>query len=262
MVKRILIFVAFFVAVLPQVQANCEKIRLSGVNYYMPYSWSTADGLSMQGALMDLFEKLSSQAAVNFEVVNNGPWARALEELREGHTDALIGIFHVQEREAYMDYIYPAAGHSEGRIWLHESLVDKVQTLDDLRGLRGVAVANYMLGEKFDRYEQEHLRVQRVSAIEQAIKMVSANRADYFFYEELPAEALIYSLKKKNLVKLPLDISSGGMYLVFSKKSSCNTEDIKQRFAQALSQAQQENWLEPLIKQAQMQWKKKQKQND
>ena len=97
-----------------------------------------------------------------------------------------------------------------------------------------MTVINNSFGEAFDRYAKEHLRVDTVSSLENALKVLQAGRVDYLLYEEDPGLAYAAKLEINDLRVVSPALSNENLHLTISHKSACNTGELRGRIARAL----------------------------
>lgn len=245
--------------------ADCERLKMGGVDQYTPYYWqpsgAQAHDMRLEGALSQLIAKIGDSIGVPIDVGFVGPIARAQEELRLGNIDMMSGLFYTEERNQTMEFLHPPLAHSHSRAWVHKHSDITIDSIADLANYTGIAVTGYSFGDDFDTYLKEHLNVLRVRSIEQLVRLVASKRVDYMLYEELPGQLYIDFYNGSDLMMLPLELSTEGIHIALSKKSVCITDDLQQKITQALKRSVDENWLEPFIVEARREWMQEQAQH-
>lgn len=233
---------------------NCQTLSASSNTEYPPYVWyKPNDSNQLSGALPIFLSRLGKELGIHIEAKHVGPWARTQQELKNGKLDAFVA-FYTSARSQYADYLYPEILRTKSNIWVNQAQSFTVSTPADLQGKVGITVINNSFGQEFDNYAKAHLKILEVSSIAQAIQMLSQRRVDYLLYEALPAEAYINKLQITNLQPLPYELSSEPLYLALSKKSPCNTVELKQRLESALQRAAKAGWAELSVAEAQQAW--------
>lgn len=214
---------------------QCDVLSATGNSEYPPFLWANKDGLTLQGAVVNLLNKLSDRIGIKIEMKHVGPWSRALQELRTGRIDLMAGAFYTSNRADYMSYFSPPMMYTKSVVWQSASATFAYHSWSDLKERWGVTVINNSLGQTFDNYAKQHLNILSVASVEQAFSMLNSGRADYVLYERSPGLAYIKHLGLEGrIVPAEPSISSEGLFLTLSKKSPCNTELIKQKINDAL----------------------------
>ena len=235
--------------------AQCRTLLASGNAEYPPYLWrSTQDEFRLEGAVTRLMQRIGQEAGVEIRLIFTGPWGRTQEELAAGRIDMIAGAFYTRARADRMDYLYPAFQQTRTLVWVHKDKPFVYREFADLRERQGVTVINNSFGQAFDDYARDHLRIHQVGSLEQGLRMLSGKRVDYLIYEEEPGLAYARKLRISDVQTLPTPVSGEALYLTLSRRSPCNTDELKQRLESALVKAIREGWMPPLLQQAQQQW--------
>lgn len=242
-------------AALAQTDERCTTLTVSGNPEYPPYLWrDAADESRLIGANADFVQLLGKELGINLELRYGGPWGRVQEEVRAGRIDLIAGAFLTLPRLQYMDYFHPAFQGTRSVIWTRDDLKLNYQRWADLAPLQGVTVINNSFGEAFDRYAKESLKMSAVPNLEQAFKLLKAQRADYLIYEDNPGLAYAARYKVTGLRTVLPPISQEGLHLTLSHKSPCNTPELRGRLAAALYKLMQRNPMPKLIESNIQRW--------
>jgi polar amino acid transport system substrate-binding protein len=227
----------------------CTKMTATGNSEYPPYLWrADANTDELLGANRRIFDELSRRLQIPIELKHTGPWSRAQSEVRNGYIDLMAGAFYTNERVEYMDYIAPAFLYTSSVIWQNKLRPFEFVSKMDLIGKRGVTVINNSFGQTFDDFARDNLDVLAVASVAQAFKMLEVARVDYAIYEEAPGMAYTDLLSVSHLVEPVLpSISSESLFLTISKKSPCNTIEIKQKMATILKDMRAEGFTEQAL---------------
>jgi polar amino acid transport system substrate-binding protein len=125
----------------------------------------------------------------------------------------------------------------------------------DLKGKSGLNVINNSFGEEFDRFARTELSMHTVPTLEQALRMLSAGRSDYFIYEENPALAFAARLGVTDLKAATTPVSIENLYVTLSHKSACNTGEIRGRIAKAMAKFGREGGMKKMLENALRDWR-------
>jgi len=238
-----------------QTEERCATLTVSGNPEYPPYLWrDPADESRLIGANADFVQQLGKELGLNLDLRYGGPWGRVQEEVRAGRIDLIAGAFLTLPRLQYMDYFHPAFQGTRTVIWTREELRFNYQRWSDLVPLQGVTVINNSFGEAFDRYARESLKIATVPNLEQAFKLLKAQRADYLIYEDNPGLAYAARYKVTGLRTVLPPISQEGLHVTLSHKSPCNTLELRGRLAAALYKLLQRNPMPKLIESNIQRW--------
>ncbi|MFY9178822.1 MAG: transporter substrate-binding domain-containing protein [Venatoribacter sp.] len=236
--------------------AECSLLLGSSNAEYPPYLWRSADSSAtkLEGAAALFMQRIGEDIGLSIHTVYVGPWGRTQEEIFSGNLDLMTGGFFNEKRATQVDYLYPAFLTTRSVVWINKNNPFVLNSYKDLIGRTGVTVINNSFGQEFDHYAKANLRIFEVGSISQGFRMLEDERVDYLVYEEAPAEAYITQYQFKNLKKLEPPVSKEKLYLAISKKSKCNTPELRQKLEQALLKAQQNHWAEQALKKAEAQW--------
>ena len=236
-------------------QDACRFFTASGNAEYPPYLWRQPQNPEvLTGAISAFLQKVSKSLDVKIDLQYSGPWGRTQEEVAAGRIDFIAGAFYTDARSERMDYLRPSFQLTRTVVWVNNEKPFEYNRWEDLIGRQGVTVIHNSFGQEFDNFARENLTVHQVGSLEQGLKMLNGQRVDYVLYEENPARAYAARNGYRNIHPLPQEISSEPLYLTLSKKSACNTPAFRARLQQVLGQAQAENWMQPLLQQAQYLW--------
>lgn len=229
---------------------SCQTLTGSANSDYYPYSWqSLTNPQKIEGAVPLLMHEIGKAIDKDIAINFVGPWARTQQEANAGNIDLISGAFFTDERATNWDFINPPITLIESVIWVREDHTFEFQTLADLKDKIGATVIDNSLGEEFDNYAKEHLTIHQLGNIAQAFKMLNNQRVDYVVYEKEPSKKTLKELEIAHIIALKKPVSAEKLYLVLSKKSPCNTHELRQQLTQALESAQQQNLIADFIEQ-------------
>ena len=228
----------------------CDTLTVSGNPEYPPLLWRDEQHPGyLVGALPALLKEIGTSLGVNMEVVDIGSWARVQRMAQEGNIDMVAGAFITSERIGYMDYLLPPITHLSAGVWVPKGREFVYRHWPDLVGKRGSTLINNSFGQNFDRYAEESLHIDGVRSIEQSFQMALVDRVDYVLYEVLQGEAkLEYLGIADQFVSLPTPVSRESLFYTFSKASSCNSYELRERIAAVLYELVKSGRVDELIR--------------
>ncbi len=233
---------------------ECSRLTVSSNPEYPPYLWQTdTQPIQLEGLLVSFIKRFSEVSGLELEIVYAGPWLRTQSQVHNGNVDLITG-FHTDDRAEWLDYLYPELIKTDTAVWVNKAKRIEFTELKDLKGYNGLTVLGHSLGQDADEYVEENLTISTLSSVQQALKMLEEQRADYLVYARDPGQAYAMQLNTKDVINLPTPISSELIFLAFSKQSKCNTSAIREKITTTLKQAKQENWSDELLIQAQHLW--------
>jgi len=92
-----------------------------------------ASPAGFRGIDIEMVRKLSAALGIPIEV-HHHPWARALEQMRNGQADLITGIAHTPEREAFMHYVKPSYCSVRPVFYTQKGKGDSIRSYEDLYG--------------------------------------------------------------------------------------------------------------------------------
>jgi len=106
---------------------------------------------------------------------------------------------------------------------------------EDLRNRVGSTVLNNSVGNSFDRYAEDNLKIQAVPSIQQSFEKLLRGRADYVIYERYQGLALAQQMGLTDQIDI-LDgsLMSEQLYFTLSHNSACHSPEMRAALAQAM----------------------------
>lgn len=243
---------------------ECDRLVATGNPDYPPYLWRPdQNSAALVGANQLLLDQVSQRLGIPIEVVYTGSWSRAQEEVRAGRVDLIAGAFLNRQRLEYMDYLYPAFFTTRSLVWTRQDQPLPYQQWDDLTPWQGITLINNSFGQEFDRYANDHLTLDSVATLEQAMRMLAQGRVDYLLYEEFPAAAYAERLGLGDQLRsLEPPISQELLYLTLSHRSPCNSGELRGRLAQILTDMLVDGSAQQALAQGLSDWQQSQSQGN
>lgn len=259
--KRCIAFLLMFLGVVSNAQAAdcgaCKTLLVSGNAEYPPLTWQDKKNPEkLTGFAIELLERAFADTGIRVKGVYAGPWKRAQKAMQQGQIDVLGGAYITKKRERYMDYVFPPFVMDPTVIFVRKGDPFKFDHWEDLIGLTGGTPTGNSYGEVFDRFEQKHLNIQRVTKIAQAFRKLISRRNDYVVYGLYPGLAKLEILDFGHEIEyLPKSIIEEGLYFTFSKQSACNCKTIKAHLSRKVQAFKSQQLPDELIRKYLIIWK-------
>ncbi|TVP88311.1 MAG: amino acid ABC transporter substrate-binding protein [Pseudomonadaceae bacterium] len=235
---------------------SCKRLVASGNSQYPPLLWvDPADPGVLRGAGVTLLSQVLAEHDITLEARNVGPWARAQDDARTGRVDMLLGAFKTDDRETWMDYLHPAFTHVPSVIFVRKGHAFEFTNWDDLRGKRGSTLVNNSFGNAFDNYASEHLDISAFPSVRQSFETLLLDRVDYVIYERFQGKALAEQIGIVDQLEiLPDSVITEALYFTFSKRSRCNTPELRAALAETVARLNDEGVMDELISEYSERW--------
>lgn len=211
---------------------NTEKRIIIGACEWEPYTGGNMPG---KGLLSQISIEALKQAGYESEVIIY-PWARAVEEAKNGNVHALLGAGYTKERALY--FVYPDAiwnTHAGFFTSGENSLNRKFSTIENL----APATVGVLNGSNYIEILEkvQGIKVEKAARVEFNIKKVAYRRIDYLIEDKTAVE---YFIKKEvpelkgKVVFLNPPYKNEKVFLIFSRKVP-NHKKIVRDFNSGLS---------------------------
>lgn len=210
--KMIFIFLIMILCYL-NVSGNEIKLIKIAVNNAPPYRIVSEN--QFNGIYIKIAEKIFENIeGYKYEFVDV-PFKRALEMMKEGNVDMMLGPNKTKEREGYM-FFFETYLPADSKVFLIRIESNEIEKYEDLYNKRVSVLrgANYF--EPFN--SDENIKKEYVNNYVQALKKLEYNRTDVVIIPEKQAD---YYLEKENykIKKSKLIIKGDISFFAFSKKS-------------------------------------------
>jgi len=236
--------------------SHCDRLIATGNPDYPPYLWrSPTHNEALVGANQRLLEEVGRRLGIPINVVYTGSWSRAQEEVRAGRVDLIAGAFLTKPRLQFMDYIHPAFYTTRSLVWTRQNQSLSYQDWADLNQWQGISLINNSLGQEFDSYARDHLTIDEVATLDQAMRMLVQGRVDYLLYEEFPAAAYAERLGLAGQLRsLEPPISQEQLFLTLSHRSACNSGALRGELADVLNDVIDDGTARQILTEALAEW--------
>lgn len=175
------------------------------------------------------------------------PWARAINMLENGNTDALCTIYKNAERESFADFTDPVVPDTQSLFVLRDSKIIFDGSLESLRPYTIGMMEGYSYGETFDAaFKEGRLKSEAVNLVDRNFEKLIGGRIDICIEDRYVG---LYTLKKLGYgdkVKiLSPDVRNTHLYLAFSKKR--NLLPVIGKFNETLQQMKDDGTYQKIV---------------
>jgi len=183
---------AFWIACLLMLAAHAPGLAHDRLSYnvvaehYPPYEMETAEN-GLRGFDYDVMTEVFARMgyAVNVSFL---PWKRAVNETRLGAVVGLLTCAYLPSREEFILYSDPISNFTSGFFVRADYTPGSIERLDDILGRRVASVSGY---ESLKVLQQLGAEPVEVPTSEQGLRMLKAERFDYFYAGEETTRYLI-----------------------------------------------------------------------
>lgn len=241
--------------------STCTRLVVTGNAEYPPILWRDPNHPGkLIGVAVELLELSLMGTGIKVDARNRGVWARAQKEAKYGEIDMLAGAFITEQRQKYMDYIFPPFTNVPSVVWVVKGKEFEFNKWDDLGHKRGGTLLNNSFGQDFDQYAAKNLDIVSSATAERSFSMLIAERFDYVLYELYQGLTILeVSGLKDSVGYLKTPISVEGLYFTFSKKSGCNTQALRKYLGGRVKQLSDSKTFERLFDKYMQVWLESQK---
>ncbi len=226
----------------------CSAVKLNGSGVWFPVSMRKDATGSLNGVFPDLARDILSTLDVPVEEGPDLPWKRVLTLLENGQIDVLAGAYKTGERLEKFGYSHPVMQEEVG-VFVRNSLPGRPGSLDDLKGLRGIAPFGASFGEEFDTFAADNLAIDRqpYDDFRTYMHLLMENKADYLVMARRDGLMLIREAGAEDLVEaLPWSATVNTLHFLFSRATPCI--DLLHSFNEELQRRINDGELDSLIK--------------
>ncbi|RED49919.1 substrate-binding periplasmic protein [Aestuariispira insulae] len=245
--KRFLPIVFAGLAWIPSPLLACQNVSISTHPFIPPWSWLQGDRLD--GVGIEITRDVLDRLKIPYQVTYLGSWKRVLKLAETGHLDIVPNVFKTPERQEWLIYQNSPFKADDAVVFSRRDTPFPITSLKDLAGLRGGTTVGDSWGAEFDRFLNKQ-GAERAPTAQSLMKMLAHHRIDYAVYAVTSGRAVAKSIGLSEQIQHhPAPRASEGMYIGFSKKSSC--AGIAPAFEQALEaylrEARQAGQMDRLI---------------
>ncbi len=172
--------------------AGARELIACGHPDYPPVSW--AQGEELTGLAPAVARQLFTELGYTLRLDLLGNWKRCLQEVQAGNADIVVAAYRISRRERYLAFSKQHIIADPLVLFVHRSQGPRFQSLDDLKGKTVGLLLGDSFGEQFDRFVQQHNRIEYVSQGRQNFAKLALQRIDF-----MPLGRLSGSLQSRKL---------------------------------------------------------------
>lgn len=171
------------------------------------------------GVAIELIRDMSRDMNFTYDI-HFYPWSRAIDVMRQGKADVLIGVYYSDSRAEIMDYTKIALYQDEIRLFTnYGSEFDWQGDINQLSGKRIALIRGGSYGRALDHFKK-NMEVMEVTSVEQQFRLLHKGRIDVTANNVRNTWPILEGLKLQynfSSHKPALALLPG--YFAFSKKS-------------------------------------------
>lgn len=186
---------------------------------YPPVSWTTQGQL--HGLAPEVVRQLFGELGYTVRIEALGNWKRCLLEVQEGRIDIVTAAYRTGERAAKFAFSGEPLIVDSIVLFVRRDRAFRFATWDDLEGKTVGLLLGDSFGERFDRFAEARLTIERVSRSEQNVRKLVLGRIDF-----MPIGLGTWRLQERSLgygdeiVQLPTPLSSENYYIAVRRGST------------------------------------------
>lgn len=175
----------------------------------------------MQGASIELTQRIFADIGVPTVVTFQGPFSRVLAAAKAGKVDVVTTLKDTPERRNYLLFS-EVMFNNPVAIFVRKDHVVNYSVWSDLIPYHGGIARGNRFGEPFDTYLLQHLNIEESNSLETSFKMLGKNRFDYVITGYFPGMAYLSSSPDgENFMALSPYVSLTPNMVGFVKSSPC-----------------------------------------
>ncbi len=219
-----------------------EPIRVASYVTNPPFGWvnvTPGSGLKKTqyknaGFSYDLFEQLAKNLKLRVENVGFPSYQEALHALRFGRVDVVAGVYYDRRVLGVgTNLMFPGYFVNPIIPIFLKGKEKKVETWEDLRGLKGVVRQEEMIYSLVFQQLPKDLKIEQVSGSKKAFRKLLTGEADYMLTSLYAGESEVRRYKLVDEIYFsPRALVSPEMFFVFSSHTDCRL--LKQKLSQEL----------------------------
>ncbi len=174
------------------------------------------------------------------------PWARALQEIRDGQADAIFSLAYTDERNEFLIYPDHPINTMQTVLFVKKENPLEVSRLHDLDGLRISVVRDNFYGEEFGAYTG----ASKIPTSDQKtqFKLLINNRVDVVVSDKLVGKQVAQESGYDDQIKtLDYVVTKEFLYIGFSKAKGEVSQELAQQFSDVLMQLHEEGIIDRIL---------------
>jgi polar amino acid transport system substrate-binding protein len=191
-----------------------ESIKIGSMERYPPYSFKGKDG-QVIGIDVTIVETVLNELGIRCIHVPR-PWLRAELEFDNGDTDMLFVMKLTPDRAEKWSMVGPIRSNRRAYFVRHDSGIQDIKAVKDLKGLTVGVVRGYRYSEEFEK--AGYFKKEVVNAIKQNVLKLIAGNVDVTLENVIPFKLQLRRSGGKELVRmLPTIVETSDRYAAFHK---------------------------------------------
>ncbi|WP_027858209.1 substrate-binding periplasmic protein [Marinobacterium jannaschii] len=148
-----------------------------GHPHYPPVSWTEQGRLN--GLAAEVAQRLFAELGYRVKLDGQGNWKRCLREVRDGRADIVVAAYRIPSREPYLEFTRQHLIDDKVAIFINSQRSPYVKQLEDLKGKSVGMLLGDTFGSRFDRFVQQHNKIEFVSKGHQNFAKLALGRIDF-----------------------------------------------------------------------------------
>ena len=223
-IGMVLIIQVLFLPGLVETTVLAEEKQITAVNtQWPPYMGiRLIDKGFLPEVLVEALDQFGYTVTVEFR-----PWARALDDVKKGEKDILVGAYYTPEREEFLAYSQPIV-EAQDALFMKKGRNITFQQLTDLKPYKIGVLRSAAHGKEFDA--ADFLHKEEVTNYGQNIRKLLVDKIDLMAG---PRDVINYIIKRDyplfvdKIVVVNPPLSTNKVYFGFSKKVAGHQELLK-----------------------------------
>jgi len=215
------------------------------VGTHFPMILEQDENGALFGIAIDIIEEISNQTGDSIEVLFL-PWGRAVQMVKIGLADALVGPYMTESRKEFLVYTdIPFRNDDMIVITKAGKQIPWDGNLPSIIDRTTIAIRHWDYGDEFDT-QKERMTINTANDLSQGLRMLLADRGEVLLAN---AQSALYEMKKLSSMDdvsfLTPPIGTVRNYVAFSKTKE--DHDLQDRFNAALLNLQNSGRLSEIV---------------
>lgn len=232
---------------------KCDRVIATGGADNPPFLWRDPENPKrLMGANADLLKIITDSLGLKLDVLYTGGQNKALEEVRSGRVDLLLGATLDAEELAALDFVHPAISTLQTVAWVRHEPGFLYAGKEDLAGLQGLIM-------KGDSFKDAALQLRSAPDLAQATRSLLKREADYVLHERYSAVARLGGAGLlEEVQRLDPPVTSDGAHLAIAHDSACNDPWLRGQLAIKMTELRAADVPERLLNENLLRWREQQ----
>ena len=208
--------------------AECGFLRPMRVSSFIsnpPFGWTEDLGrnqLVSRGFGVQIFDALAKELKLRYEAVGYRSYQTAVNALKRGDLDLLIGVYTPNTLGKGTTTIYPSMFTNVFTVYYPKQKAFSVSSYAKLAGKKGIIRREENIYPLFSSQITDEMDVSLVNTAKKAFEMLMRGEADYLIGSPYAVEAELRRYKlHEDIVAADHVILDAGMYFVLTTNTDC-----------------------------------------